>query len=426
MSSSTKREFAYTDNWLQPTGEQERLLRQWAGMSRFVWNRALSIESARYRRGEKKLLGVYAMKRELTQWREVGRDTEFLREAPVHVLQNVLWDLYGSYDRFFKKSQEKPPQFRKKSKSHISVTETDAATFEIDYVNHRLKFPKLGWINCRFPREIIGKANAVTIRFDGKHWIASVQVSVEIKGEPIHPNRSIVAGDLGVVQRVTWSDGTITDAINVLWEEKRVAFYQRQLKNKKKFSKNWLKVQTKIRKLHRRIANIRKDATNKTTTDISKNHAIVVLGDLDVKNMSASAKGTKNNPGKNVRQKSGLNRSILRQGWFAFGRQLVYKLAWRGGELVRRSEAYTSQTCPKCDHINKSNRVSQAKFVCQNCGLEAHADLVGATNQLIKFLESEKGKTLLASGYRASANSLWSPAQLSGTTKQEPAEGIAA
>ena len=114
-------EYAYTDNWLLPTGEQERRLRQWAGMSRFVWNRALSMESSRYRRGEK-LLGAAAMMRELTQWRERRRDTEFLRGAPVHVLQNVLWDLYASYERFFEKKQDAPPHFKKKSKAKLSVT----------------------------------------------------------------------------------------------------------------------------------------------------------------------------------------------------------------------------------------------------------------------------------------------------------------
>ena len=161
-------------------------------------------------------------------------------------------------------------------------------------------------------------------------------------------------------------------------------------------SKNWLKVQAKIRKLHRRIANIRKDATHKTSHEYSKNHAVIVVGDLNIKAMSKSAAGTIINPGKRVKQKSGLNRSILRQGWSELKRQLAYKTNWRGGYVVEQSEAYTSQECPKCSHTTKANRVSQSKFVCEHCGFKAHADLVGAINQLKKFLSSNEGVALLA------------------------------
>jgi putative transposase len=83
-----------TDNWLQPTGAQERLMRQYAGCKRFVWNRALSIEQARYRRGEKKQLGRYAMMKQLTMWRNnPDPHSNFLKDAPVHALQCVLFEL---------------------------------------------------------------------------------------------------------------------------------------------------------------------------------------------------------------------------------------------------------------------------------------------------------------------------------------------
>jgi hypothetical protein len=72
--------------------------------------------------------------------------------------------LQESYKRYFRKEQEAPPQFKKKSRSRIRVTETDASTFEIDDRNQRLKFPKLAWTKCRYPRKIEGHPNAVTIR----------------------------------------------------------------------------------------------------------------------------------------------------------------------------------------------------------------------------------------------------------------------
>jgi putative transposase len=415
------REQGYAENWLQPTGEQARMLRQVAGQKRFVWNRALSIEQARYRRGEKRL-GCKQMMRELTRWREKGRDTEFLREAPVHALQCVLWELYESYQRFFKKTQKHPPQFKKKSSAKIAFTESDSACFELDHQKRRVKLPKLGWVKCRYPRPILGKPNSITVKFEGGHWLFSVQTRQEVS-DPVHPNKTIVAGDFGVVQRVTWSDGNVDKPIDVSWEEQRIAFYQRRLKNKKKFGRNWQKMQTKIGKLHRRIANIGKDATHKATSNVVKSHAVVVVGDLNIKSLSASAAGTTEHPGKNVAQKSGLNRAILRQGWHEYSRQLEYKLLWSGGIIEYQSEAYTSQECPRCHFVSKESRKSQAEFACK-CGFSANADEVAATNQLQKFLSSDKGQSLLASGYCASVNSLGSGRSWDSATNKEPAEAV--
>ena len=159
-------EKGFTDNWLQPTGAQERLMRQFAGHKRFVWNRALSIEQSRYRRGEK-MVGCAAMMRQLTMWRNnPDPHSGFLKDAPVHALQCVLWELYNSYKIFFKKEQIHPPQFKKKAKSRIGFTESDPASFEIDHANKRVRLPKLGWVKCRFTQRIEGKHNSVTVRWN--------------------------------------------------------------------------------------------------------------------------------------------------------------------------------------------------------------------------------------------------------------------
>jgi putative transposase len=98
--------------------------------------------------------------------------------------------------------------------------------------------------------------------------------------------------------------------------------------------------------------------------------------------MSKSAAGTIEKPGKGVRAKSGLNKSILDQGWFEFRRQLDYKLAWSGGYLIAVPAQNTSRTCPCCGHVSAGNRQTQARFECVNCGLEENADTVGAINVL--------------------------------------------
>lgn len=154
------------------------------------------------------------------------------------------------------------------------------------------------------------------------------------------------------------------------------------MSRKVKFSNNWKKAKARVQKIHSRIGNARRDYLHKTTTTISQNHAMVCIEDLQVRNMSRSAAGSTEKPGKNVRAKSGLNKAILDQGWAEFRRQLDYKLAWNGSHLVVVPPHYTSQTCPACGHVSADNRRTQAQFRCVACGIEEHADVVGAINIL--------------------------------------------
>ncbi len=162
------------------------------------------------------------------------------------------------------------------------------------------------------------------------------------------------------------------------------------MSRKQTFSNNWKKAKGKVQKIHTAIANARKDFLHKTSTTISQNHVLVCIEDLQVKNMSRSAKGNSEQHGKRVKQKSGLNRVILDQGWGEFRRQLDYKVRWNGGMLLAVPPQHTSQTCPACGHISKENRQTQAKFLCIVCDYENHADVVGAINIL------ERGYRLLA------------------------------
>ena len=122
------------------------------------------------------------------------------------------------------------------------------------------------------------------------------------------------------------------------------------------------------------------DFLHKHSTAISKNHALVMLEALKVSNMSKSAKGTVEAPGRNVKAKSGLNKAILDQGWSEFRRILEYKLLWRGGMVVEVPPQHTSQKCPVCHFISAGNRKSQAVFRCIDCGYTANADTVAAMN----------------------------------------------
>ena len=155
------------------------------------------------------------------------------------------------------------------------------------------------------------------------------------------------------------------------------------------FSNNYRKHQKKIAKMWLKIANVRNDYLHKITTAIAKNHGLVAVENLKIKNLTKSAKGTIDNPGHNVKAKSGLNKSILSQSWGRFFELLEYKLRRNGGKLIRVDAKRTSQTCPVCGYADKENRKSQMVFLCKKCSFTANADLVGAINVLKRALRKE-------------------------------------
>ena len=198
---------------------------------------------------------------------------------------------------------------------------------------------------------------------------------------------------MGVKRFVTMSNGDFVEPPNPFKQEReKLAKLQRKLARQKKGSRNSRKTKRKIARLHRYIADSRRDFLHKISTKIAKNHSIIYVEDLKVSNMSASASGTKESPGKNVRQKSGLNRSILDQGWYSFFQMLSYKLEQRGGKLIKVDPRNTSRTCPRCGLVSAENRKSQATFACIGCGFRSNADEVGA----IKILRA--GRARLACG----------------------------
>ncbi len=388
---------------LKPNGQQLRDMRRFSGSCRFVFNKALALQKANHEAGNK-FIGYVAMAKQLTAWRN-SPDTAWLSQAPVHPLQHALKDLERAYKNFFAKRADFP-RFKKKGMGD-SFRYPDAKQFKIDAGNSRVFLPKLGWLRYRNSRELLGTAKNITVSSNGGKWFVSIQTEREV-AEPVHPSASIVGIDVGITRFATLSDGSFIEPLNTFRKhEQRLARYQRAMSRKTKFSNNWKKAKARVQKLHTRIANVRRDFLHKTTTTISQNHAMVCIEDLQVRNMSKSAAGSSEAPGRNVRAKSGLNKAILDQGWFELRRQLEYKQGWRGGEVLAVPPRNTSRTCPACGHVSAENRQTQAKFACVECGFEANADLVGAINVLAA------GHAVLACGGMA---------QSGRPVKQEPAE----
>lgn len=366
---------------LEPTHEQSQRLRQLCGCARFVWNLGLA-ETKRILGSGEKLPSAFELNRMITVWKKMP-EYIFLQDAYTDNLQQKLKDLHTAWKRCFdKKLAAKAPVWKRKNEGRDSIRFVNFEKY-CCLENRRVKLPSgLGWVKFRQSQRVNGKIKNATISQLAGQWYISFQVEIET-AEPNHTSTTIVGLDAGVAKLATLSDGTVFEPVNSFQKnQKKLARLQRQLSRKVKFSNNWQKQKSKIQQLHSRIANIRRDYLHKVTTTVSKNHAMIVIEDLKVSNMSKSAAGTVSQPGRNVRAKSGLNRSILDQGWYEMRRQLEYKQLWRGGQVLAVPPAYTSQRCACCGHTAKENRLSQSKFVCQVCGYTANADVNGARNIL--------------------------------------------
>lgn len=365
---------------LKTNSEIEQLLFQFSGCNRFVWNKALALQKESLEQ-DKKVLSYNHMASCLVQWKKEN-DISFLQTAPSQTLQQTLKALDRALKDAFDKKQpgKRFPVFKKKYKCVDSYRYPQG--FKIE--GNRIFLPKIGWVRFHKSREILGTPRNVTVSRKGQHWYVSIQTEQEIPvpERPIfNPYNEIVGIDMGIARFLTDSTGEYVDPLNSFKKlEKKLARAQKLLARKQKFSNNWKKQKQVVSKLHIKIADARNDFLQKQSTILSKNHAVIVAENLKIKNMSSSAKGDVESPGKNVKAKSGLNKAILDQGWSAFLRMVEYKQAWSGGKLIQVDPKNTSRTCPDCGHVSAENRKTQALFLCAKCGYSANADYVGAVN----------------------------------------------
>jgi len=364
---------------LNPTSEQTQQFVEFSGANRFAWNKALA-KNLSLLESKKPILWYQEMNFWLGLWKK-SDEYSFLKQAHSQSLQQSLKQLERAFKDGFDKKQplKRIPNFKRKGQKDSF---TYPQGFKLEQSKNKVFLPKIGWIKYRNSRQVIGDVKNMTISRKGKYWYVSIQTQYETDIKR-HQSSSIVGIDMGITRFATLSDGSYIEPLNSFRQlSKKLALAQKRLSKKVKFSANWKKQKQIITRLHERIANSRLDFLHKTSTQISKNHAMIVVEDLKVRNMSKSARGNTEKPGKNVKAKSGLNKSILDQGWGMFVSFLEYKQAWSGGDVMRVNPQYTSQTCPSCHHVSRENRKSQSAFTCTECGFKANADLVGALNVL--------------------------------------------
>ncbi|QHM90391.1 RNA-guided endonuclease InsQ/TnpB family protein [Acetobacter pasteurianus] len=354
---------------LYPDLAQEDFLCQIGGATRFLWNLALE---QRQTWGQRHGLNRFSQSKELTQLRS---DVDWLKACPSQVLQQVLNDLEKAFRNFFSR-RAGFPKFRKKSRgASFRFPDGKSALYErLTGKGGHLKLPKIGWVRFRGWREIPGQIRNVTVRCDAGQWFAAIQYEHDVP-EPARKTLPAVGIDRGVAATIAVSgQGRVKGPDAYRKAMKRLARMQHIVARRKKGSQNRRKAVLRVARLHRKVRRIRADFLHKVSHWLAKNHGTLVFEDLKIRNMVRSASGTVAEPGRNVRQKAGLNRSILDQGWGLLRLFSGYKTAACGGQCLDVPAPNTSRECRMCGHISAENRASQARFSCVRCGHAENAD----------------------------------------------------
>jgi putative transposase len=375
---------------LKPTPDQVVDLLRFCGSCRFVWNWFQDQRDAVYKASEGRVRNGYHD--HAAQLKAMKQLFPWLKDNSLsQALQQSLMDLEAAYVKFFKGCASHPRKKRREDGDGFRLP------IGLERNGQAIKLPKLGWIGCIFTRPMLGEVRSVTISRDGKHWYISLLVDeaataaskrerkLQDEAREIEAERKAAAAggavgiDWGIAQPLTLSSGEVIELPRIsAAEQAHLALLQQRVSAKKKDSENRRKAVARLTVFTRRLRNRRLDALHKVTTDLAKNHRLIVIEDLQVANMSTSARGTVEAPGSNVAQKAGLNRSILDLSPGMLRTILTYKCEKFGCQLVVVPPHYTSQECSECGCVNPLNRKTQARFACVACGHTENADVNAA------------------------------------------------
>jgi transposase len=365
---------------LLPTPAQEAVLRDHCAHARYVWNLAVE-QHAHWHPGRTGAPGYREQCRQLTQaragyaWLAAGSQT---------VQQQALRDFAQAMAAFF--DPENPagrPSWRKAGRHEgFRIVGRRGRQWDVRRVSRKVGqvwVPKAGWVRFRWSRAVPPgvKSYRVTMDRAGRWHIAFAAIPDPI---PALGNGQAVGIDRGVAVSAALSTGELLHAPGLtVRERRRMRRLERKLARGKRGSNRRGRVKHAIARLRARETDRRKDWAEKASTDIVRRFDVIRVEDLQIKNMTRSAKGTRENPGRNVRQKAGLNLSqgILGSGWGLLVRRLEDKAP---GRVEKINPAFTSQRCSACGQVDRGSRESQAVFRCTACGFACHADVNAVVN----------------------------------------------
>jgi putative transposase len=371
---------------LQPTPAQEQVLLEHCAHARFVWN--LAVEQHRcWRPGRASAPGYGEQSRQLT---EARREFGWLAAGSQTVQQQALRDFAQAMSNFFAGTHRRPTWRKAGRHEGFRIVGRRGGQWDVRRLSRKtgvVRVPKVGWVRFRWSRAVPEvKSFRVTRDRLGNWHIAFAVIPPPVSGPG---NGEVVGVDRGIAVSAALSTGELLCVPGLRDSEKtRLLRLRRRLARATWGSRRRERVKKAIARLKGRETDRRKDWVEKISTDLARRFDAIRVEDLKIKNMVRSARGTVAVPGRNVRAKAGLNRSIHAAGW---GR-LVMRLEQKApGRVEKVNPAYTSQTCYACGHCDARNRESQAVFRCRACGHADHADVNAARNIAV-------GRTVTARG----------------------------
>jgi transposase len=356
---------------LYPSPAQERLLLEHCAHARYVWNLAVE-QHLHWKPGRATAPGYSEQSRQLT---EARKENEWLREGSQNVQQQALRDFWQAKQRFFKSGFGHPAWRKKYSDEGFRITDK----CDIERLNRRwarVWVPKVGWVRFVLSRPDLPTAKSYRVSYRNGQW----HVAFAVKPDPLPgPGTGEAIGiDRGVVITAALSDGRKLNCPNLTSRERaRLRKHQRRATRAPKDNPQKTAEYAKAARIKAREAARRKDWCEKTSTMLATRYDVIRFEKLNIVNMTASARGTADKPGRNVAQKTGLNRAIRAQGW-GFLRERTEDKA--PGRVQDVPAPFTSLRCSACGWIDKNSRKNQAEYCCSNCGFTCNADLNAAIN----------------------------------------------
>jgi len=361
---------------LLPSPAQEAVLRDHCAHARFVWN--LAVEQHRHwRPGRASAPGYLEQCRQLTAARA---EQPWLAAGSQMVQQQALRDFAQAMAAFFDPANPAGrPAWRKAGRNEgfraVAVKPGDVRRLSRHVGEVRV--PKAGWVRFRWSRPVPPGVKSYRVTRDraGRWHVAFAVIPEPI---PAPGNGETVGIDRGVAVSAALSTGKMLTAPGLsAGRRHRLRRLQRRLARARPGSNRRAGVKRAVARLRAREADARKDWAEKASTGIARRFDLIRVEDLRIADMTRSARGTAQNPGRNVRAKAGLNREILRSGWGLLVRRLEDKAP---GRVEKVKPHYTSQRCSACGQVDAESRESQARFVCTACGYACNADVNAARN----------------------------------------------
>jgi putative transposase len=363
---------------LLPTPAQEAVLRGHCGHARYVWNLAVE-QHGHWRPGRAGAPGYLEQCRQLTQARA---EHTWLAAGSQMVQQQALRDFAAAMAAFFDPhNPARRPTWRKAGRDEgFRIVGKRGRQWDVRRLSRKageVWVPKAGWVRFRWSRPVPPEVKSYRVAMDrAGHW----HVAFAVIPEPIPApgNGQAVGIDRGVAVAAALSTGELLCVPGLTARERaQTRRLERKLARAKRGSRRRGRVRLALARLRARETDRRKDWAEKASTGIARRFDLIRVEDLKITNMTRAARGTPQQPGRNVGQKAGLNRSILRSGWGLLVRRLEDKAP---GRVEKINPAFTSQRCSACGQVDRNSRESQAVFRCTACGYACHADVNAARN----------------------------------------------